>query len=148
MLPPEEREPEEPTAAATAASEKGGKGKAKAKGKGAAAASTGRKGSKGGVKPALEVRQTEASATTNYLQPGGIRSRKGVSLYQFHELEHETKELPLFLKRLVMVDDENRTHDPKTHVLPSTPFAKVLVCWATGSRLTNRAPKLSLIALN
>ena len=57
LLPPEERTPEDPTPAASAASDKAGKGKsAKAKGKGAAA-SAGRKGSKGGGKPALEVRQ-------------------------------------------------------------------------------------------
>ena len=37
----------------------------------------------------------------------------------------------------------------QTHVLPSTPFVKVLlvVCWATGKRLTNRRPKLNLITL-
>ena len=35
----------------------------------------------------------------------------------------------------------------QTHVLPSTPFAKVLVCWATGKWLTNRLPKLNLITV-
>ena len=30
-------------------------------------------------------------------------------------------------------------------VLPTTPFVKALVRWATGERLTNRLPKLSLI---
>ena len=30
-------------------------------------------------------------------------------------------------------------------VLPTTPFVKALVRWATGKRLTNHLPKLSLI---
>ena len=33
-------------------------------------------------------------------------------------------------------------------VLPSTPFVKALVRWATGKRLTNHLPKLSLITLS
>ena len=33
-------------------------------------------------------------------------------------------------------------------VLPSTPFVKELVRWATGKRLTNRLPKLTLITLS
>ena len=32
-------------------------------------------------------------------------------------------------------------------VLPTTPFVKALVRWATGKRLTNHLPKLSLITL-
>ena len=32
-------------------------------------------------------------------------------------------------------------------VLPTTPFVKALVRWATGKRLTNRLPKLSLVTL-
>ena len=34
---------------------------------------------------------------------------------------------------------------PTTHALPTTPFVKALVGWATGKRSTNRLPKLSLI---
>ena len=33
-------------------------------------------------------------------------------------------------------------------VLPTTPFVKALVRWATGKRLTNRLPKLSLTTLS
>ena len=36
----------------------------------------------------------------------------------------------------------------RTHVLPSTPFVKVLVRWAKGKRLTNRLPNLGLITLS
>ena len=33
----------------------------------------------------------------------------------------------------------------RLRVLPTTPFVKALVCWATGKRLTHHLPKLSLI---
>ena len=33
-------------------------------------------------------------------------------------------------------------------ILPSTPFVKALVRWATGKRLPNRLPKLSLITVS
>ena len=34
---------------------------------------------------------------------------------------------------LILVGGENRTtRDPKTHVLQSTPFVEVLVCWTVG----------------
>ena len=40
---------------------------------------------------------------------------------------------------------ENRSHDPKVHVLPSTPFVEVSAHRATGNVLTTSAyPKLSL----
>ena len=35
-----------------------------------------------------------------------------------------------------------------TTSLPTTPYVKALVRWATGKRLTNRLPKLSLITLS
>ena len=35
----------------------------------------------------------------------------------------------------------------RLRVLPTTPFVKALVCWATGKRLTNHLPKLSLITV-
>ena len=40
---------------------------------------------------------------------------------------------------------EIRTHNQRPMVLPTTPFVKALVRWATGKRLNNRLPKLSLI---
>ena len=42
---------------------------------------------------------------------------------------------------------EIRTHDQRPMVLPTTPFVKALVHWATCKRLTNRLPKLSLITI-
>ena len=41
-----------------------------------------------------------------------------------------------------------RTRDQKAHVLSTTPLVKAWVRWATGERLTNRLPKLSLTTLS
>ena len=53
----------------------------------------------------------------------------------------------LFFKKRFHGGREIRTHDQRPMVLPTTPFVKALVRWATGKRLTNRLPKLSLITL-
>ena len=56
------------------------------------------------------------------------------------------RKLTFLLKKRFHGGREIRTHDPTTHVLPTTPFVKVLIRWAKGKRLTNnRVPNLSLI---
>ena len=47
-----------------------------------------------------------------------------------------------------VVGREFESHVQRPMVLPTTPFVKALVRWATGKRLTNRLPKLSLITHN
>ena len=55
-------------------------------------------------------------------------------------------------EKFIIVDGGDRTHDPKTHGLSTTPFVKefsgVLVCLTTCNWLTNSLPKLSLITLS
>ena len=54
-------------------------------------------------------------------------------------------------EKFIIVDGGDRTHDPKTHGLSTTPFVKiirgVLVRLTTCNWLTNSFPKLSLITL-
>ena len=57
---------------------------------------------------------------------------------------HVTRKFAFFQKRF-NGGRKIRTHDQRTIVLPTTPFVKALVRWATGKRPTNRLPKLSLI---
>ena len=53
------------------------------------------------------------------------------------------------LKRLIIMEGiEIRTHDPKRHVLPSSPFVKALLCPATGKKLSFGLPKVSLLTLS
>ena len=56
------------------------------------------------------------------------------------------KEIPFSLKSVFMVDVrfELTTNDPWS----TTPFVKALVRWATGKKLTNRLPNLSLIYIS
>ncbi|CAN0510644.1 unnamed protein product, partial [Ectocarpus sp. 8 AP-2014] len=79
LLPPEERaqKESETTAAAAAVPEKGG---AKGKGKGAPVAPAGRKGSKGVVKPALEVPDDPISLGRFYVAPSGGLVQPGQSV--------------------------------------------------------------------
>ena len=44
-----------------------------------------------------------------------------------------------------MVDVRFELTTTASQVLPTTPYVKALVRWATGKMLTNRLPKLSLI---
>ena len=76
LLPPEEQEPREPAVATPAVPEKGG---AKGKGKGAAAVA-GRKGSKGAVKPALEIPDDPLSLGRFELAPSGGLVQPGQSV--------------------------------------------------------------------
>ncbi|CAM9629632.1 unnamed protein product, partial [Ectocarpus sp. 4 AP-2014] len=78
LLPPEEQaQKESETAAAAAVPEKGG---AKGKGKGVTAAPAGRKGSKGAVKPALEVPDDPISLGRFYVAPSGGLVQPGQSV--------------------------------------------------------------------
>ena len=63
----------------------------------------------------------------------------------FEILQHE--EINFSFKNVLHGGLELRTHDQRPMVLPTTPFVKALICWATGKRLTNRLSKLSLITL-
>ena len=57
----------------------------------------------------------------------------------------EMMKLTFYYKKRFHGGREIRTQDEGPMVLPTTPFGKASVRWATGKRLTNRLPKLSPI---
>ena len=57
-------------------------------------------------------------------------------------------EVQLFFKEAIMEGGSDSNSRPKTHVLPSTPYAKALVCWPrpTGKTFAYRLlPELTLV---
>ena len=79
-------------------------------------------------------------STSSTAAESGIKVCVRREIYQILDMRKLT-----FFKNRFHGGREIRTHDQRPMVLPTTPFVRALVRWATSKRLTNRLPKLSLI---